>query len=231
MDTVNIYWSNYSKPDRASRQALYMDEWKPLLPDILKVNKGEYGPCKGLHSVFKNTFYIEHPKDLSFTIDSSLKSDTVLEDGWIYLENPAINQKITFHYDLQWLFFAEESIEIVQTPAYMHNGLDRQYGHGVAGSFDISKWLRPIGASYQLWDGESHMSFKKGDPITYINFITDKKVNLVRFEMTDKVYEVASGASNLKAIMPNLPISDLYRRFESSKRNKVIMREISSNLL
>lgn len=231
MESINVYWSNYTNPERVSRQALFLDEWKPLLPNILNINKGEYGPCKGLHSVFKNTFYIEHPKDLSFKIDRSLSSDTLLEDGWIYLENPAKNKKITFHYDLQWLFFAEEPVEIVQTPAYMHNTIDRAYGHGVAGSFDISRWLRPIGASYQLWDDKDEMVFKKGDPITYLNFLTDKKVNLIRFEMTDKIYEVASGSANLKGILPNLPMSDLYSRFESSKRNKVVMKEIARNLL
>ena len=230
METVNVYWSNYSNLDRVTRQALYLDSFKPLLPELLKT-KDEYASCKSLHSIFKNTFYIEHPADRHFIFDKNVGSDLNMYNGWVYLENPQINPKITFHYDLQWIFVAEEEIEIQQTPAYMHKISESQYGHIVAGSYDISKWIRPIGASYRLWDGVQEIYLKEGDPVMYINFATDKKVNLIRFEPTPKINEIISGATNLKEIKPNIPLSDLYRRFKDSKRMEIAMKEIKSNLL
>lgn len=230
MDAINVYWCNYSSLDRTSRQALYLDSFKPLLPELLKT-KDEYSSCKSLHSIFKNTFYIEHPSDRHFVFDKNVGSDLNMYGGWIYLENPQINPKITFHYDLQWIFMSEEKLEIQQTPAYMHKISESQYGHIVAGSFDISQWIRPVGASYRLWEGIDEIYLKAGEPIMYINFATDKKVNLIRFEPTAKLNEIISGATNLKDIQPNIPLSDLYRRFKESKRMDLAIKEIKANLL
>jgi hypothetical protein len=36
MDVINIYWSNYTNANRIFRQALFLDKWKPLLPDLYK---------------------------------------------------------------------------------------------------------------------------------------------------------------------------------------------------
>jgi len=225
-NTINIYWTNLTSSYLVTRQALALGDWKPFLPNYIEKNNDEYFKCKSFHEVFKNTFYIEHPHNLTVDFDADPNVS-----GAIRVRDTGNPDTITFDYDLKWLFFSEEPVIIEVTPAYMHNNTDSMDGHITTGSMDISKWFRPVVATYRMWAGRRKIEFKKGEPMFYVHFKTDKKINLIRFEQTDKVVEIMDGCVSLKNVMPNLPLSDLYNRFIRSKRDKVLLKEIKANLL
>jgi hypothetical protein len=63
-----------------------------------------------------------------------------------------------------------------QVPPYMHKVKASETAWISAGSYDISKWFRPIFPSYILWEGETEVSIVKDEPDTYLQFETNKKI-------------------------------------------------------
>ena len=53
-----------------------------------------------------------------------------------------------------------------------------------SGQFDIGKWFRTLNVEIQLYGNKGELHFKKDEPIFYVNFLTDRKVILKRFELT-----------------------------------------------
>jgi len=229
---TTVYWSVFSNLDLLSRQTMLMQPPESVRKNLSKkVNsinvKSSYVACKSYHEFFKNTFILSHPYTAEWQISDG-------NQGGLFIPRPddsAFIDSYLIDYDLQWVFFSEDDVEIEITPAYLHQKESDKYGYIVAGSYNISKWFRPISLSWQLWEKESKIAFTKNDPICYLNFRSKNKVILKQFELTSKLKEISNGCAALKSIIPNLELSELYEKFTRAKRNKIIIKEIKSNLL
>ena len=65
----------------------------------------------------------------------------------------------------------------------------------------------------------------------YVQFLTDKKVILKRFEYTSELKSIADQLVNFKHVKPLQPLKNLYKLFVESKRNKLVSKLIKDNLL
>jgi hypothetical protein len=229
---TTVYWSVFSNLDLLSRQTMLTNKPESLRKNLSKkVNsktaKSSYMMCKSYHEFFRNTFVITHPYTNEYNI-----SDGNLGGMWIPRpEDSAFIDSHLVDYDLQWVFFSEDDVEVEFTPAYLHKKESDKYGYTVAGSYNISKWFRPISLSWQLWEKETKMAFIQNDPICYLNFRTANKVVLKQFELTPKLKEISNGCASLKSIIPGLELTELYNKFIRAKRHKIVLKEIQDNLL
>ena len=229
---TTVYWSVFSNLDLLSRQTMLTGKPESLRRNLSKkVNtknsKSSYITCKSYHEFFKNTFTLNHPYTTEWQVSDG-------NQGGLFIPRPDDSAFIDSHlvdYDLQWVFFSEDDVEIEVTPAYLHKKESDKHGYLVAGSYNISKWFRPISLSWQLWEKETKIAFTENEPICYLNFRTKNKVVLKQFELTPKLKEISSGCAGLKTIKPGLELSELYEKFTRSKRNKVVIKEIKNNLL
>ena len=231
MKTTTIYWAVYSSLDLQTRQNLLMKDIESVHKNLSKKinsanNKSSYMACVSYHDYLKNTYILKHPYTTEWQYATNGSNDLFN----LRLKDSAFMNSYLVDYDLQWIFFSEDDVELETTPAFFHQKESDKYGHIVAGSFNISKWFRPISLSWQLWENVQEIKFKEDDAIAYLKFKTKNKIKLVRFEMTPKLEEIATGCSDVKQILPNLTLTELYERFTKSNRNKIIMREINTSI-
>jgi hypothetical protein len=113
----------------------------------------------------------------------------------------------------------------------MHKTAFSSTSYQTSGSFDIGKWFRPVSLTYKMFKGETKVRFMEGEPICYITLNTDRKINLQRFEVNDKILEIVRGVTHLKGVKPLLSLSNAYSRFNEANRRKVVLKEIKANLI
>jgi len=234
--TLNVYWAHATSPANSVSTSLLMGNIAPVISTLVSKHKpNAYHQCKSFHAAFKNMFLITHPVDLEIDLSAEslldLQEETFFVNGQIRYRPFKDFNKTTFDYDHSFVFFSEESLILQVTPAYMHNTSDKKSGYITSGSMDISSWYRPIFSTYQLWDNQNSIKFTKDEPMMYFQFLTDKKINLIRFEENDALRDIRQGCVNFKHILPNQPLGELYRRFRSGRLHKKVLKEIKKNIL
>jgi hypothetical protein len=68
-------------------------------------------------------------------------------------------------------------------------------------------------------------------PLAYVEFITDKKVILKRFEINDKMRKMGSACALSVSVKRNVPLYERYKLFVNSKQDKILLKEIKKNLV
>lgn len=224
-----VYWANFGAIDRLQRVNLTVEPPVRIMQTFGKeFGKPSYKICSGAKNLFQNTFVIKSP----FDVDAKITETAIYEPNQlISLRVPTYEGAYSIDYDFNWVFFSEESVEIVQTPPYMHSTQASEYGILASGSFDISKWFRTINLTYNLHQGVNTFNAKKDEPLCYIDFRTKKRVILKQFELTPDLHSLAFAASDLKEFFPFESLETLYNRFTRSNRHKKVMQEIRKNLL
>ena len=228
-----VYWANFGLLDRLQRTNLLVEPPVRIMQTFHKeisYDSGgfSYKACSAAKNLFQNTFVIKSP----FDVDAKITDNIVYEKNQlITLRNPTYENIYSVEYDFSWIFFSEESVEIVQTPAYMHQTLASKYGIAASGSFDINKWLRPINATFNLHKDINEFKVKKDEPLFYLDFKTNRKVILKQFDLTLDLYNLANATAELKQFFPFESLETLYNRFTRSNRHKKVMQEIHKNLL
>jgi hypothetical protein len=231
-DKAIVYWAYMSLPSRVSRTSLLFDAPRPLLSTLPKDGQDSSRKCYATQNFFKNTFAMIHPLDFDVTISGTFPNLIIEPNTEILQQRKSVyDNAVSVTYDYSWVFFSEESIEVVQYPPFMHNTETSKYASMPAGSFNISKWFRPVAPTYTLWEGNSKFKAKAGEPMMYVDFLSDKKVKLQQFEITEEIISISQGCENFKFLIPFTPLEELYKRFINGKRDKRLLKLIKENLL
>ena len=96
----------------------------------------------------------------------------------------SIDDKL-FSYNLRYLFYTDQPLEISMTPAYLTVNEFTQNTTLVPGKFDIGQWFRPLDCSFIM--NSNQLQLKKDDTFAYIKFHTDKKINLINFYRSQNI--------------------------------------------
>jgi hypothetical protein len=231
-DKATVYWAYMSLPERISRTSMLFESPRPLLSTLPPDGQESYRKCYAAQNFFKNTFIVNHPLDFDVNVYGEFPN-TVFENnnGILQQRQSVYKDALSFTYDYGWVFFSEESIDIAQFPPYMHNTETNKCASMPAGSFDISKWFRPVVPTYTLWEGNNNFKANAGEPMFYVDFRTDKKVKLQQFELTSDIFNLSQACENFKLMKPFTPLEELYKRFTHGKRDKRLLKLIKENLL
>jgi len=241
---INVYWtpnyvSDYEKTDWTFMYA------KPetLLSDLLKYrNKSREGsgffscPAVGAKFqktlIFKNSlscsYYYKENEDGTLTVDPQT-------DAYINLINTrkksmTIGPSIEFSFSN--LFFSDQPLEVSFTPPYFHKPEYTKSGAVVPGGFDIGQWLRPYNFEVQFWDKEGNIEFKDGEPLFYLEFITNSPIVFQRFELTEKIRQYSRANIDYASLFgKRVPLLDRYKRFKDVGFKEKILTEIKNNLV
>lgn len=234
---IIVYWANFGSLDRIQRTNLIVEPPARIMSTFHKesgnvTNSSSYKACSGAKNLFQNTFVLKSPFDVDATFVGEYPNIMVREPNQlINLRNPTYKNAHSIDYDFQWIFFCEESLELVQTPPFAHKVKATDYGILASGSYDIGKWFRTINATYNLYEGVDTFKIHKDEPIFYIDFRTKKRVILKQFDLSQKLFQLAYAAAEIKNFFPFENLEILYNRFLRSNRHKMIMREIKHNLV
>jgi hypothetical protein len=228
-----VYWANLSSVALQQRQNLLVPPIKSLISELFEKairNNKTYNRCPANKTAFKNTFFVQSPLDFDITFDDNYQG-TGLRSDWLIPREQDFENRITAEIDLGWLFFCEESLMLEITPPYSHDTTVSKYGSIAVGSFDISKWFRPVMPTYFLWENERRFLIKANEPLAYIRFLTDEKIKLQQFEITQKLLDVTSACANHPNYFEFLPLPERYKLFRERKMDAIVLKEIKNNLI
>jgi hypothetical protein len=244
-DPLTIYWSPFGGGDYP-----VIREWNMMYPEPtnvfsdlmriknLKSKDNSFMSCPAAVGRLKNMFVFKNGMNSEYEFDN-----TDPQNPWVrltsktgiavkYTRQSAWNNGASLDFSMQHIFFAEEPVNAVFSPPFMHQAEYIKYATCVPATYDISKWFRPFVFEIQTWNPSGKLVLPEGDPLFYIEVFTDRKIVLKRFVLTQALQDY--GQSCIKAknqYDTHLPLVELYQKFTNSRMNDLILKEIKSNLL
>jgi hypothetical protein len=191
--------------------------------------------CPAISNKFKQTYMFLNPTDSHLYIEDDMNisylSSTSI--GGKIQRGSSFKDNIILRYFLGWSFFTEEdSLEMNITAPYFHRPKYLNYGAIIPGSFDIGKWFRPYNAEFNLWNGVNEFKAEEGEPLFYVEFMTDRPIILKRFINTDSIHKLAWASADISNTMGRFkPLVKRYEQFAASRNKELVLKEIKNNLL
>lgn len=217
---MDIYWSpTYSdiKEESWEWKELAWFEPEPVFSHFVSErNKDtDFLRCPAFIDYYKNTFLIRAPVDLSITLgeDGHLRThqyDQVFYNHHLTERFQSNDNHPSISLEFMNMFTCEESVIMQQLPAALEHNENLKNMHLISGQFDISKWFRPLTMAIEIHDVQKGLHIKRGDPLYYVKFVTDEKVNLIRRELTPELNKVHRGCVVLKQFVPNNTLQENY---------------------
>jgi hypothetical protein len=250
--SINVYWAPHSIPAYQSNtmvenwNMLYQDPYSLLQYwaqfDLKEAKEDSFIKCPAFQNLAKNTYAWNWPIDSSYKYRTSkdfsgIDSIEILPTTKEFLAiSPPREQTLSSGPSVETSFklnmFAEEPLEIMLTGPYLHHAEYMKSGFLGSGQFDIGQWFRPISTEIQLNGSEGELNFKKDEPILYIKFLTDKKINLQRFEFTQELATYSRQCILAKTIFGmRMTLPESYAIFNKSRTREIVLKKIKENLV
>lgn len=178
--------------------------------------------CPSFVKFCNEYFVLKSPFDLEIRIDQEHGVMADLDNGR-FVSNSTIEQGTKTHVDnlLQmlnqnlWMFFASESCSLKIFPPFLH----KSKIYGVAGSYDIGSWFRPLSITSIV---NEPFLIKQGDPLAYVSF--GKTVNLNRVIWNQEAEIISSQMVGFKQLEAKNSLSKLYHKSKLSGLNKKLLK-------
>ena len=221
---VEVYWTpwvRYQDSEKFAPVHILFGEPQPLLTELAKERVGTpaYIKCPAFVKVCQNTFLIRCPINLNISInpDLTVSSDNYGQAFFDLFINPRMNQtdhSNPFLMDTfpEYLFYANEPVEMeLLDPILLHGQVSRNV-RIIPGSFDISKWIRPIQYAFEVIDSSRPLEFRAGDPLFMIRFktVNDRPVKFVRFVQDQNAGAAVEACVGLKDFRPQIGLKKMY---------------------
>ncbi len=228
LENVSKNWSYlYPKP-----QSLFSN----LMSDRSKTNSS-YFVCPAVSSKFKRTLIFNFPSNASYNFinnenDFKIKN---LSENYITIEkirDSSVNFGPTLLLGLHYIFFAEESLVTTFSPPMFSRPRYTKHGAIVPGEFDIGQWFRPFNAEIQTWENNGELHFEENEPLFYVEFKTNRKIELKRFTMDDQLVSLSSATVSSKNILGSFrSLNQKYNDFKNIGMREKVLTQIKKNLI
>jgi len=174
----------------------------PIIKDLIfaefsKVNYrsnskwGTWYQCKPTMDYMNNVYVFRSPVDVDYKFpfpedeNREIKSKGTFIDNWRVWEN---SKTVTLNPNLY--LFSEEPLEVSITSPYMHNSVVCKKGFIVPAKIDINKWYRRMQPTLQLYPQNGSFKWDIGEPIFYLKFHTDEKINFIEYHLSQECYNL-----------------------------------------
>ena len=244
-NVINVYWAPHSVSDD-STVTEFVGNWNMLYEDPYNVFKhwsqfdlkGQHRSfiaCPAFKNLSKNIYAWNWPIDCSYVYDSdngSVEGTSINYIGakWPRTQTMSVGPSIEMSFRLHML--ADQPVEIQITGPYLQQAEYQKYGFLTSGQFDTGQWFRTINVEIQTYKNKGELHFKGGEPIFYINFLTDKKINFHRFELTSEIDTYSRRCvENATMFGSGTPLPKLYNIFNKTRTKEILMKKIKQQVL
>jgi hypothetical protein len=233
---VDVYWACTEK------EGLRATEPTSILKKYYSTHKtdnnSEYlrqNSCPAFNSAMKNMYGLHSIYDYSFklmdkkTVGSPMYDDDFFNDHVIVR---SLEEKF-FSFIQSYIFFSEEPL-LMRSYIYpfLENNEVAKRTYSIPGEFDIGQWFRELEFNFYLKDEYDEFVIKDNEIYTYIQFMTNEKINLKRFYISDKmrsyIYDLQQTRFNK---VQNSSLSFFYNFFNNSGIKKLLLEEIKNNII
>lgn len=236
---IDVYWSPWVSADIYDGMNMVYEDIYPLsryyntLMEKRNIHDN-FLKCPAHVNYTKNIYCLPQPFEINAVIDRDRITDIATNKAsnlnhFYEIKSPSLLDSCTININSSWIFFCEKSLVVESMPAFMHNTGLSKGGFYVPGTFDISKWFRPLDAAIQLWNNTTSISCNRGDPLFYIKFLTDEKINLKRFNLTQDIRNIANGCVQVKRYTTIKNLDKLYQMFTGRGKHKQLLKLIKEN--
>jgi len=241
--TVNVYWTRAIAPGSGERH--FISPLRFQEPEFLHKNidyKEYLGPallhCPGMVEEMTKTVVIKSPVgvDLEYNDDGQLKvyrQDP--EFGAIFSGEPQGKNGV-HQLGFGYIFFADKPLMATNLPPYYHNNGYTEAVNPLCGSYDIGRWFRPgVRPLFQKKPDATRISINEGDPLMYVKFNTDEKINLVEFDAHELdqlgFHSPINACITLKNQLPPTPLHKAYEYFDNARMRQKVLKIIKRNTI
>lgn len=230
---MKVYWAPLDNKEVNLTLAYY--EPTRLSNNIpVDLRDSGYYKCPAFMETVKNTFVLKSPISLDIDFNPSRQLASSSNEQLYNLKariDDATDHRIV-QFGFNYLFFAEKPVKMTQMHPYLHHNTFTENGNTLLGEFDIGRWLRPLQASFIIDPSKKDYSYriKRSDIYSYIRFNTDEKIELVNFDITPKIEQIADSCLQMKQSGhgKSFPLDFCYQSFILYKRRQAIMKEIKA---
>lgn len=241
-DKVKIYWSGYSEIQSSDWTLLY-DTPKTLYEELdnQKSNnidkKSNIFLCPAVRNHIKNTLVIKNSSKQHIKINKIQGKNIVVPDNYNMLPSKVIrpenleNQILVQIFNSYIFFSDDENVDMTLTSPYFSKIQHSKYGAIVPGKFNIGKWFRNINLEFNLWKNNSELIIEKGEPIAYINFDTEKEIELIRFDLNERLIQFSKASAASPRWLPFATLKDRYKLFKQNRVRDLVLKEIKNQVI
>jgi hypothetical protein len=199
--------------------------------------------CPASKHVFRNIFSFKSNIDDEFDIPDGVLENISKHDDKVTISTGGkislFNSRRTSYegyanvtYNMSWLLFADEPVEARFTAPFYPASSPIEGALLSGGQFDIGKWFRPFNMDFHVPFNAKKVSFKEGQPLFFLEIMTNKKVEFKRFKLSTRLHQM----SREMGTAPNRygKFKTLAQRYESAKKAQIpeiILSEIKDNLI
>lgn len=135
-------------------------------------------------------------------------------------------------YGLEWLFFSDEPLLASFSDPYLFTKPVAPGAFLTPGKFDIGKWYRPFGLDYHIPLDSKFFQIEENDPLFYVQFYTDKKIELKQYINNEKLHALTEETRNsISRYGKFKSLTTRYKMAENTSYSKQILTEIKKNLI
>lgn len=234
-NSINVYWSANFNNEESDWSFLYQ---KPIslfseLNQIKEKNSNHFLTCPAVSNKFKKILIFKNSISSSYTYDSN----TIIPISKNYLgvsktRDKSINVGPIYHFFNSIFLFSEEPLDVFFTPPYFHKPEHIKYGSCIPGEFNIGKWYRPYNFEVQMWRNSGEFNIKENEPLYYVDFKTDKKINLYRFNHSKILNNYSNACIGTTSLFGRgQSLFSRYNKFKQTGLREKILTEIKKNLI
>lgn len=228
---MKVYWAPLDNAEVNLDLAYYEpNRLSSNIPNDLK--NSAYYRCPAFLETVRNTFVLKSPINLKFKINPGQQQYQADNNNLFQTKvrfEDAVNHRIG-QFGFNYLIFSEKPLTFTQIHPYLHHNSFTSNGNSLLGEFDCGRWLRPLQSAFVLDSSKQIYEYdiKRGDAYSYIKFNTDKKIEMVRFEVTPVIENIAGSCLQMKQAGTGRPFSldKCYNQFIIHRRRQVILSEI-----
>ena len=237
---IVIYWASSGSFER-NDWMLYRDP-ENLQDELIKMKeprseRESFFNCPAVVSRIKNIFVFKNATEIEFLYDfTDSNNEKIITTKGIqaqYLKPSSIKGGSYAGLPLQWVFFAEEEVEIlINSPS--HHPISELQEKAILpfGKIDPSKYFRPFSYEIQIRDLAGKITIKENEPLFYLEILTDRPVILKRFVYTEKIRSYANHAGSIRHVFGKMmPLIEKYKAFKESRMTEIVLKEIKENLI
>lgn len=248
-DAVVVYWAVHTREYDWPLRRLIQQPPTFLYKDDIDMNVRNSRSqmllgCPAHQQLKSNTIIMPFPFAANFEFgETNSITGSPKNLHFVRIGNPDFDQRhghvnnnnvdrLSISFELQKVFFCEESLEMQLTPPYSHQTVASSYGAQVTGQYDIGQWFRPITIEYLLWKGVRTFKCAEDEPALYAKFNTEKKIILKEFRPNHMIFSIACACEDLTRMYKNYMSLDWrYERFTESPLRRYLLNEIKNNLV
>jgi|688.fasta_scaffold404811_4 hypothetical protein len=244
-DFITVYWA-----PAMSFEVEQHREFNMLYPEpenmfsYLKSRRSEFDQsrsmlvCPAFKDKMKRTFFFKNSVECNFLYETNSLGEVYLQDQKAFPEQvvairePAFDFGPTILVNFPYIFFSDSEVEASFSQPTFHPQGYSKYASIIPGSFNIGSWFRQYSTEFQMWNNSGEFIIKENEPMFYVEFLTDKKIKLVRFKYTKKLFTYAQHCVDAPQIFgKHLPLTTRYKKFKESRMRDVVLKEIRENII